>query len=133
MAGKSDYLENKILNFLFNGTAYTLPSFYYLALFTSAPTDAGGGTEVSGGGYARLTLPPSISYFTTATAGVTKNKVPFAFSVATVSWGVVTSWGIYDASSGGNLIMWGNLSSSLTISVGRQLIFPIDSLVITED
>jgi len=50
MASISDYYENKIIDHMLRGQAFTPPSTIYLALYTVAPTDAGGGTEVSGGG-----------------------------------------------------------------------------------
>ena len=52
MAAFSDYLENKVLGHVFGGTAYTAPTTLYVALYTVAPSDTGGGTEVSGGAYA---------------------------------------------------------------------------------
>ena len=57
MAGFSDYLEDKVLNHVFGGTAYTAPSTLYVGLYTAAPSDTGGGTEVSGGSYARKSMP----------------------------------------------------------------------------
>ncbi len=71
MAGFSDYLENKVLEHVFENSAYTAPSTLYAALFTVAPSDTGGGTEVSGGGYVRKTAAFTVSGTnpTTATNG----------------------------------------------------------------
>jgi len=63
MAGKSDYLENTILDLVYGGVAYTPPAILYVALFSVAPTDAGGGTELSGGGYARVAVPNDLTNF----------------------------------------------------------------------
>jgi hypothetical protein len=69
MAGKSDYLENKILDHVLRNTAYTSPTTVYVGLYTAAPTDAGGGTEVSGNGYAR-----EAATFSVASGGATANS-----------------------------------------------------------
>lgn len=61
MAAMSDYLENKIVDWLFRGQTYTPPTGLYVALYTAAPSDAGGGTEVSGNNYARVNLAPSLT------------------------------------------------------------------------
>jgi hypothetical protein len=49
----SDYLEDAVLDHVFRNTALTSPTTVYVALYTATPSDAGGGTEVSGGSYAR--------------------------------------------------------------------------------
>ena len=68
MAGFSDYLEDKVLDHVFGGTAYTAPTTHYVALYTVAPTDTGGGTEVSGGAYARQTSTFTVSGTSPTTA-----------------------------------------------------------------
>jgi hypothetical protein len=112
----SDYLENKILNAVLRNTAYTSPSQVYIALFTSDPTDAGTGTEVNGGGYARQPIT-----FNAPSNGQVTNAADILFPVATASWGTVTHIGIYDAASGGNLLFHGALTASKTISTDDQL------------
>jgi hypothetical protein len=112
MAGFSDYLENKLLAHTFSNTAFTTPGTVYLALYTSAPTDAGGGTELSGSGYARQSCA-----FTT-TAAQASNTSAVEFPTATGSWGTIVSVGVFDASSSGNLLAWSNLTASKTIASG---------------
>lgn len=121
----SDYLETKVLDHVFAGTAYTAPSTLYVALFTAAPSDSGGGTEVSGGGYARQTIT-----FTTS-GDTTSNSAAVEFPTATANYGTVTHVGIYDASSAGNLMAWAALTSSKTIETGDVFRIPSGDLDIT--
>lgn len=121
----SDYLETKVLDHVFGGTSYTAPSTLYVALFTAAPSDSGGGTEVSGGGYARQTIA-----FTTS-GDTTSNNAAIEFPTATANYGTVTHVGIYDASSAGNLMAWAALTSSKTIETGDVFRIPSGDLDIT--
>jgi len=133
MAGKSDYLENKILDFLLGGVSYTPPSTVYIALFTVAPTDAGGGTEVSGGGYARVAVANNTTNFPAASNGSKSNGTTITFPIATADWGTVVAVGIFDAATAGNLLFWANLTTSKTIQNGDTAQFAAGSLTFTED
>lgn len=126
--GKSDYLENKILNLVFKNTAYTPPATVYAALMTAAPTDTGGGTEVTGGSYARQALTMG-----TPSLGVITNTLAVTFS--TVPAGTITHIAIYDASSGGNLLYYNALSSSIIVPAtgGADIEFGVGDITITED
>lgn len=121
----SDYLETKVLDHVFGGTAYTAPATLYVALFTAAPSDSGGGTEVSGGAYARQTIA-----FTTS-GDTTSNTTAVEFPTATANYGTVTHVGIYDASTAGNLMAWAALTSSKTIETGDVFRIPAGDLDIT--
>src|SRR3954464_1462684 len=111
MAGNiSDYLENKILGHVTGQTSYTAPTTTYAALYTTAPTDAGGGVEVTGTGYARI----AVTWGTPASGSITNTNIlrfPAA-SGAGSAWGTVVAIGIFDALSSGNLLWYGNLSAS---------------------
>jgi hypothetical protein len=124
----SDYLENALLNAVLRNTPYTSPSQVYVALFTSDPTDAGTGTEVSGGGYARQAVT-----FNAPSNGQVTNASDILFPIATASWGTVTHVGIYDAQTGGNLLFSGALTTSKTISANDQLKIAAGSLSISLD
>ena len=111
----SNYLENALLNATLNNTTYTSPATTYLALFTSDPTDAGTGTEVSGGSYARQAL----SFDTASgTSGLVATDADVEFPQATGSWGTVGWIGIYDASTSGNLLYHTALDVSKAIDTG---------------
>lgn len=112
MAGFSDYLENKVLSYVFSGGSFSQPGTKYLALYTTAPTDAGGGTELSGSAYARQSCA-----FTT-TGAQASNTSAVEWPTATGSWGTVVAVGVFDQNSGGNLLAWNNLTASKTISTG---------------
>ena len=99
MAEFSNYLENALINAVLRNTSYTSPTTVYVALFTSDPTDAGSGTEVSGGSYARTSIT-----FGAPSNGVTTSNADCTFPQATASWGTVTHIGLYDASTSGNLL-----------------------------
>lgn len=139
MAAMSDFLENKLIDWFFRGQAIgvtgasaaagTGPTSLYFALLTAAPSDTGGGTEVTGGSYARVTVAANTTNFdntqqanTTAVSsgntGTTRNSIAVTFPAPTANWGVVTHFGIYDASSAGNLLFWGALTASKTINNG---------------
>jgi len=129
MAGSfSDYLETKLLDHTFRNVAYTSPSAVYLALFTSAPTDAGGGTELSGNAYARQAI-------TMATSGTSPtlctNSSAVEFPTATASWGTIVAVGVFDASSSGNLLAWADLASNRSVGSGDIFRVPANDLDIT--
>jgi len=123
----SNYLETEILDHVFGGNAYTAPSTLYLALFTAAPGEAGGGTEVSGGAYARQTVA-----FTTS-GNTTSNTSAVEYPTATANYGTVTHVGVFDASTSGNLMAYASLSSSKAIETGDVFRVPAGDLDITLD
>jgi len=128
MAGFSDYLEDKVLDHVFGGTAYTAPSTLYVALYTVAPDDTGGGTEVTGGSYARQTATFTVSGTSPTTA---TNAAAIEYPTATANYGTVTSVGILDASSGGNLLAYADLDTSKVVSTGDVFRFDAGDLDIT--
>lgn len=123
MSALSDYAENKLLDHLLGKTSFTMPASVRVALFTAAPSDAGGGTEVSGGSYARQAI-----VVNTSSGGATNPNADVTFPTATASWGTITHVGIFDAASGGNLLMWGALTTPKTIASGDQLVMPAADL-----
>ena len=129
MAGFSDYLEDKVLNHVFGGTAYTAPSTLYVALYTAAPSDTGGGTEVSGGSSARKSKPDMTVSGTSPTTAT--NGAAVEFVTATGSWGTVSHVGVFDALTSGNLLGWAALTASKTVSSGDVFRFDAGDLDIT--
>lgn len=102
MSGISDYGKNKVLDDLVSGGAF-------LALFTTAPTDAGGGTEVLGAGYARQSVT-----FSAASGGSKSNTSTHTFTASGGNFGDVVAGALYDAASGGNLLYWDAFTSATT-------------------
>ena len=128
MAGFSDYLEDKVLDHVFGGNAYTAPSTLYVALYTVAPTDTGGGTEVSGGGYVRKTATFNVSGTNPTTAS---NTAAIEYPTATANYGTVVAVGIFDALSSGNLLAYANLTTSKVVSTGDVFRFNTGDLDVT--
>lgn len=130
---KSNYLENKILDHVYGGGDYVRPATVYVALFTAAPSDAGGGTEVAGGSYARAAVTNDAVNFPPAGGGQKSNGTVITFAQATSGWGTVTHWAIFDALAGGNMLNWGALNTPKTIANGDQPQINVGGIVITED
>lgn len=128
MAGFSTYLENAVMNLLFSKTPYTAPD-KYVALYSSAPTDDGGGTELSGNGYARVLA----NSWSTSTTGTLSNSVAITFEAATGDWVSATHFGIFDNLTTGNLLGWGALTTPKTVQTGDIATFAIGALVATLD
>ena len=126
MAEMSNYLENALVNATLRNTSYTSPTTVYLALYTSDPTDADSGTEVSGGSYARQSIT-----FGAPSNGVSTNSAAIEFPQATGSWGTITHVGIRDALTTGNLLYHTPLDVSKTIASGDIFKIAIGSLSVT--
>ena len=129
MAGFTDYLEDKVLDHVFGGSSYSAPGTLYVGLFTAAPSDTGGGTEVSGGSYARKSMPAMTVSGTSPTTAT--NGAAVEFVTATGSWGTITHVGIFDASSSGNLLCWAALSASKVVASGDVIRFDQNDLDVT--
>lgn len=134
MSSASDYLENLALDaILGSGHATAMPATVYVALLTDASTDDTLGTEVSGGSYARASVTNNDTNWPDAVSGEKSNGTQITFPTLTATWGTITHWAIMDASSGGNMLFYGSLSSSITPIVGNAPFFPVGTLVITAD
>lgn len=132
MAGsKSDYLEQKLLDHTFNKAAFSAPANLYVALFTVAPTDAGGGTEVSGNAYARVST-AAANWTRTGSSMANNGSVTFPKANGG-NWGTVVAFGIFDAATVGNLLYWGDLTVNKDINDQDTAVFEASSLTVTED
>lgn len=125
MAGSlSQYLKAKLLEHAFGANTYTPPVTVYLALYTTAPTDAGGGVEVSGGSYARKAVTNNTTNFPATTGTSTKTStlnVAQTFTTASASWGTVVASAWMDASSGGNQLSWSDATVPQTVDSGATV------------
>jgi len=126
MAEFSNYLENAVINAVLRNTSYTSPTTVYVGLYTTDPTDADTGTEVSGGSYARTSVT-----FDAPSNGVTQNTADLTFPTATASWGTVTHIGLHDASTGGNLLFHTALDTSKAIDSGDIFKITTGNLTVT--
>lgn len=134
MSRMSDYLEVELRKHIFRTGSFTKPTALYVSLHTADPTDTGTGTEVSGGSYARVQRDPLDANWSGAssTDGVTKNVAAITFPAPTANWGSITHFGIWDASSAGNMICSGALGTPKTVNNGDPApSFAGDAIVIT--
>ena len=127
--GFSAYAANLQAAHLYNGTSETYPTTFYVALFTVQPSGGSGGTEANYTGYARQALTVGTTDFTTASGGLVKNAIAVNFPTNTGSAQTVVGYGLFDASTGGNLWQDVAFSSSQTINNGANASFAIDALV----
>ena len=134
----TNHAEDLVLKWLLTAGAVTRPTTWYVALFTSDPTETGAaGTEVSGGSYARQ----SISFSVSGTAPtLATNSAQVEFPTATANWGTISHAAIFDASSGGNCIAYGEvlnpvsgLADPQTINTGNIFRFNAGDVDITLD
>ena len=131
----SNYLAKALNDHVFSATAYSSPGTLYCALFTVAPTDGGGGTEVSGNAYARVGVTNNSTNFPLASlsTGAKSNGTVISFPTATGSWGTVVAVAWFDASSGGNMLMFTTLNSSRAVSTDDTPKYAIGGITITFD
>jgi len=129
MSSFTDYTENLALTYLFTTGSATRPTAWYVGLFTAAPSDTGGGTEVSGSAYARV-VTGTISGSGTATTFTNAAAIEFA-AASGGNWGTIGWAGIFTASTGGTLLAWAPLTTSKSINDGDIFRIPASSLSIT--
>lgn len=125
---KTNYLETALIDHVLRNTTFTSPTTIYVALFTVAPDETGGGTEVAGGSYARQS-----STFSAPAPDTTSNVSDVTFPVATANWGTIVAFALMDAASGGNMLYYSTLTASRDIFTSDQLRFPSGQLIVVED
>lgn len=118
-------LETRVLQWALTAGSPTRPTAWYLGLFTAAPGETGGGTELSGNGYARQAVTMTVTGDTASNSGAIE------FPTATGSWGTITHAAIFDASSAGNMLVYATLTASKTIGTGDILRFPAGDIDVT--
>lgn len=149
MASLSNYLRNKIVDWFHRAQAFTPPATVYIALYTSAPSAATAGTEVStsGTGYARVGIASSLlnwagtdaalsTAVSTGTTGTTSNNSSVSYGTATTGWGTISHWEAYDAATGGNRLFYGTIvdgtgaASPRSVAAGDPVSFPASALAV---
>lgn len=124
---KTYYLDNNYLNLALRGVPFTPPSSVYIALYTVIPGVGGGGTEVTGGGYGR-----QLATFAAPVNGQVVTTADVLFPVASATWGTIVAFAFLDASSGGNMLYFGNLSTPRLVLASDQVRFPAGQLICQE-
>lgn len=126
MPALTDYAENKVIDGLLRGQAFT-PTDVYIGLLTAAPSDSAAGTEVSGGSYARQQVASSLANWSgtqgagttvasSGTSGTVSNNNAITFPAPTADWGQITHFAAYDALTGGNMLFYAALTTPKTIN-----------------
>lgn len=132
MSALSDSAEKLVLDFLMTSGTATRPTAWYVALYTSAPNDAStgstGGTEVSGNGYSRQSVTFAAA---SSPGGTTTSTNAQSFTASGGDFGTVTHMAIIDASSGGNMLWHGALTTSRTVNDGDTLTFSTGNIDLT--
>jgi hypothetical protein len=128
MAALSNYAEKLLLDWSMTTGSATRPTAWYVALYTAAPDDTGGGTEVSTGGYARQSVTFSAA---SSPGGTTSNSNAVSFTASGAGYGTVSHIGIFDNVSGGNLLWHGSMTASKTVADGDTLEFSIGNIDLT--
>lgn len=118
MAGIKTTEANSLLDSYLSGTLY-------LALYTVAPTATTGGTEVSGGSYARQGFT-----FNPASSGSKASSSAITFPSATANWGNIVAWAVCSAPSGGIQKAFRSIPTA-TVNNGDQLIVPSGNVIVT--
>jgi hypothetical protein len=146
MAGQANYLRNMLVDFLFRGQSATPPASVFVALCSTAPTAGAAGTELTGTGYARVEVPCTATDWlntqgTTAaasngTTGTTRNAAIVDFGAAGSNWGLVSHWELYDAATGGNRLVYGEIvdangaNAPRTVVTNDPVSFPASGLFV---
>jgi len=125
MSSFTNYLEDAVLNYVFRNTGTPTSTTVHLALFTATPSDAGGGTEVSGNGYSRQAVA-----FSASSGGSITNTSAETFTASGGSFGTVVAIGIFDAATGGNMLAWDGITSAV-VANGDTITFPIGGVDIS--
>lgn len=132
--GKADYLENKLLDYILSAAAFSSPATVYVALYSVTPSDAGGGTELTGNAYARVAVTNNATNWPAASGGSKSNGTAITFPTATpADWLTAVAFAILDNSVGGNFLYWGPISPTHTVLNTETGQFPAGTLTITED
>lgn len=143
MGSKSNYLELELQDHVLGGADYARPATVYVGLFSTTPTDGGGGTELTNGtapGYARIAITNNATNFPAATTNGTTGKAEKKLAVAHSGpansggsdWPTVVGWALFDTSTGGNQLMWGEVAS-LAVTPGAAFTIPADTVMWRED
>lgn len=135
MSALTNYTENQIINHVFRSATFVKPTGLFVGLINSVTDiEAGSVTEVTGAGYARVArIPLDANWNATTTNGTTANTASLQFPAATADWGTVTHFGIWDAATGGNLLIYAPLTAARTITNGTTPSFGAGALTFQVD
>lgn len=132
----TSYFENLVLDaILGSDKGADIPSTVYVGLFTSAPDDGGNGDEVlsPGTGYARVAVANTTDNWPDAASGTKVCAIKVQFPLVVASWGDLSHFGVFDAATDGNLLVYGEIATPVTPDVGNAPFFAPFTLAVTCD
>ena len=133
MPGKSDYAEGAMLQqWLGAASGFVVPANVYVGLYSAAPSDAGGGTELTGSGYARVAVPNNSANWVES-SGKIQNANQIVYAAATANWLAAVAVGLFDALTGGNMLFFVPLTPSVTILQNAKMTIPVSALQFVEE
>lgn len=133
-SGKSVYLRDRLMNFIFNGgAAFVPPASIWIRLYTTALTPAGVGTEVAAASYNAIQVPLNTTNFPTTTDGSIENAEQIPVGTAAEDWGSVKAWGVWTTQTGGQLLWWGDINPAAVIVSGTVMVIPVGMLAFIEE
>jgi hypothetical protein len=130
MAAMTQYLKDKLVKHALTHTSYTSPTTVYLALYTTPPTATGGGTEVTGGSYARLSITAHLAFGATGSGTVSNDA---DLTITGMPACTVVGGAIMDASTSGNMLVFMSASTPRTFTAGQSATIATADLVVTFD
>lgn len=130
---KSTSVRNAVLDAILGASQTLSAGTLYLALYTTAPTEDGGGVEVSGGSYARVSVTNDNTNWPAAAGGSKANGQPFTFPTPTAPWGTVVAWGLHDHPTNDSLTLWGLLDDETVVDTGDPVAFAAGDLSFDEE
>lgn len=129
---KATSVRTQVLDKLLGQTDFTPAATLYVALYTVAPTEDGGGTEVSGGSYARVAVTNDVTNFPGAVDGAKSNGVAITFPTATALWGDVVAFGLHSHITNDALVLWGVLDDPENVDDTNTAVFDVGTLQFEE-
>lgn len=108
-------VRNSLTAAVLGRVSYQGPATVYAALIVGASDALSGGTEVTGGSYARVSITNNQTNFPAPSGGVTTNANAITWPTSSAAWGTVNCVRLYDASSGGTLVGGAMLSPAATV------------------
>lgn len=134
-SGYTDFGENRVVDAVFGGQPLNPPAIWYISLYKTAFGETGGGTEVTGGGYARIAVPNSLASFSLGVNGVKTNSIDLVSEISTGAWGTIVAMGFADSLIGGNVWSYADINPEYHQNIdgpNQQWVLRANALTLTQ-
>ena len=130
MSAFSNYLEDQITGWIAGTTFAAAPTATFVQLYSQDPTDAGSAT---GALYSRVSIASGAGSWTrgTGNAGTITNASAFTITSSATATASATHVAVWDASTAGNLLFFGQLTTAKTVASGDEVKFNASALTLT--